>query len=95
MNKYELVVIVDAALSQEQKEEVMREVSDAITKQEGKLINRQTWLDKQRMSFRIKGKSEGTYYLINFESASSAAAPIRAALQMNEKILRFLLIKPE
>lgn len=95
MNKYELVVIVDAALSQEQKEEVMREVSDVIAKQEGKLINRQTWLDKQRMNFRIKGKSEGTYYLINFESAPSATVHIRTALQMNEKILRFLLVRPE
>jgi small subunit ribosomal protein S6 len=92
MNKYELVVIVDATLSQEQKEALMKEVTDAVTKVDGKVSNRQVWLEKQKFSFRMKGKAEGTYYVVNFESPASSALKIREALRLNEKLLRFLLI---
>jgi ribosomal protein S6 len=95
MNKYELVVIVDAANSQEQKESILKEVTDMIAKVEGKLINRQVWLDKHKFAFRMKGKQEGTYYVLNFECLAAAAMKIREALRLNEKVLRFLLIRAE
>jgi len=95
MNKYELVVILDAALSQEQKENIMKEVGDALTKQEAKIINRQVWLEKHRIAFKLKGKVEGTYYIVNYESPAAAAVKIREALRFNEKILRFLIVNAE
>ena len=95
MNKYELVVIVDATSQQEQKEAVMKEVTDIIAKVDGKLINRQVWLEKHKFAFKIKGKSEGTYYVLNFESSAAAEVKIREALRLNEKLLRTLLLKAE
>lgn len=95
MNKYELVVIVEAALSQEQKESLMKEVTDSLAKLGGKVINRQVWLEKQKFSFRLKGKSEGTYYVVTFEGPTAIAAGLREALRLNEKLLRFLILKVE
>ncbi len=95
MNKYELVVVVDATLSQEQKEALVKEVTDSIAKLNGKVINRQVWLDKQKFTFRMKGKGEGTYYLIGFESPAAAAVKVREALRLNEKLLRSLIVKME
>lgn len=95
MNKYELVVVVDAALTQEQKESLLKEVTDAVTKFEGKVVNRQVWLDKHKFIFRMKGKSEGTYYLVNFEGAGAVAGKLREALRLNEKLLRCLITKTE
>ncbi|MDP2652972.1 MAG: 30S ribosomal protein S6 [Candidatus Omnitrophota bacterium] len=92
MNKYELVVILDANAPQEEKDAVIKETTDAIAKGEGKIINSQVWLDKQRMSFRIQKKSEGTYYVINFESAPSFIVKLRQNLRLNERILRTLLL---
>ncbi len=95
MNKYELVVVLDATSSQEQKESILKEVTDTIAKSEGKLTNRQVWLDKQKFAFRMKGKMEGTYYVLNFEGPSTSVVKTREALRLNEKVLRFLLIKAE
>ena len=95
MNKYELVLIVDATLPQEQKEALVKEITDSIVKLDGKIINRQVWLDKQKFSFRMKGKAEGTYYVINFEGAAMIATKIREALRLNEKLLRSLIVKME
>ena len=93
MDKYELVVIVDATLLQEEKERINKEVCDTITKCEGQVINSQVWLDKQKFSFRMKKRTEGTYYLINFECPKPAVANLRQILRINENILRFLIIK--
>ena len=93
MDKYELVVIVDATLLQEEKERINKEVCDTIVKYDGQVINSQVWLDKQKFSFRMKKRTEGTYYLINFECLKSSVAQLRQILRINENILRFLIIK--
>ena len=95
MNKYELVVIVDAAITQEDKEAVIKEAQDIIVKGEGKIINSQVWIDKHKFSFSMKKRYEGTYYLVNFESAASKIARIRQLLRLNEKILRSSIVKAE
>ena len=95
MEKYELAVIVDATIPQEQKESVIKEVSESVAKSGGKVINSQVWIDKHRFSFRMKKCSEGTYYLVNFESPRAAVAPIRQLLRLNDRILRFLMTRAE
>lgn len=90
--KYELVVIVDARLSAEEKKNVSKEISETISKAGGKVINTQLWLDKHKLAFSIKKATEGSYYLINFESATPAVEKIHAGLKLNEKILRFIII---
>lgn len=92
MNKYEMVVIVDAALPGQEKENVAKEVCDTISKNEGKVINSQVWIDRHKFPFSMKKKNEGTYYAINFESQPSAVVKIRQTLKINEKILRFMIL---
>ena len=93
MNKYELMVIVDAQKSQPEKEDLYKQTTDAVTKVGGKVINAQVWLDKHKLAFSIKKKNEGTYYLVNFESETSFLAKIKELLRLNEEVLRYLIIK--
>lgn len=93
MDKYELAVVVDATLPQEQKDSIVKETGDTIAKSGGKVINNQVWIDKHRFSFRMNKCSEGTYYLVNFESPRASVLPIQQNLRMNERVLRFLLTR--
>jgi small subunit ribosomal protein S6 len=93
LRKYELVVIVDAKQSNDVKESVRKEVTNAITKRGGKVINSQIWLEKHKLTFPIKKCSEGTYYIINFEGKSEIIEKVQPSLKLNEKILRFEFIK--
>lgn len=93
MDKYELVVIVDAVLPQQEKEEVMKDVSQAIEKCDGKVINSQIWIEKQKMFFLIKKRPEGTYYIVNFEGGGEKFSELRRALKLNDKVLRSLIVK--
>ncbi len=93
MNKYEIMVIVDAQKNQQEKDEVIKQTSDAITKGGGKVTSTAVWLDKHRMAFNIKKKNEGTYYLLGFDSAAASLTKIREFLRLNEEILRCVITK--
>lgn len=93
MNKYELALVVDAALPQEQKDSIVKETVEAITKSGGKLVNSQVWIEKHKLSFRLKKCWEATYYLLNLECPSSAVLPLQKILRVNERVLRFLMTR--
>ncbi len=95
LRKYELMVIVDAKLSTGERETICKEVCEAVTKNGGKVINSQLWLEKQKLAFCIKKCLEGTYFLINFEGEGLTANTLRSSLRLNERILRFVVTKVE
>ncbi|MDP8264144.1 MAG: 30S ribosomal protein S6 [Candidatus Aceula lacicola] len=95
MKKYELAVVLDAHLSQDEKENVIKKVADGIAKGKGKVINSQVWIEKYKLAFKIRRRTEGTYYLINFESEQASVAKIRQILNMNEDVLRFAITNAE
>jgi small subunit ribosomal protein S6 len=92
IRKYELMLIVDSKLTAEEKDGIFKEVLETILKSGAKVINNQIWVEKQKMTFEIKKRREGTYYLINFEGQGAAAQKIRATLKLNEKVLRFAIV---
>ena len=93
MNKYEIVTIIDAAIPQEEKEIVIKDVGEAINKCEGKVIKSQIWLDKHKFSFNMNKRTEGTYYTTNCEMPCPSVAKLRTALKLNDKVLRSLIVK--
>jgi small subunit ribosomal protein S6 len=93
MNNYEFVYIVDAHASQSVKDEVAKQVADAIAKSNIKVVNSQIWLERHKMSFPINKVWEGTYYMLNLEAPGSSMTKLNAILRINENILRYLSIK--
>jgi small subunit ribosomal protein S6 len=86
--KYELMFIVDARLSDDEKQSNFKDLTDLVTKSGGKIINSRVWLEKHKLSFKINKCAEGTYYLINFEAEGSVINKIKTVLKINERILR-------
>ena len=95
MNKYELIYMVDARLSEGEKGEVAKLVADMIAKAGSKVVNSAVWFERQRMSFPINKAWEATYYLLNVDGKASEMSKLRRELQINERVLRFLIIKVE
>ena len=95
MKKYEIAIIIDGQLGKDEKDAIIKKVTDAITKAGGKVINSQVWIAKQKFIFKIKRRTEGTYYLLNMEAAADAVAKVRQALALNEDVLRSLITVTE
>lgn len=91
--KYEFVLIVDAKLTPEDKEAICKEVVALIEQHGGKIINRQVWIEKQKLSFEIQKCQEGTYYLINLEAEAKLLETIDPLMKLNEKVLRYMATK--
>ena len=95
MNTYELVYIIDAHATQGVKDDITKQVNEALVKSSIKVTNTQIWLERQKMSFSINKIWEGTYYMLNIEAPAAALAKLHALLRINEQVLRFLTIKVE
>jgi len=93
MAKYEVMFITKTGLSDENKEAILKQVTETITKSEGKVTKKELWLDKHRLAFSIKKNKEGTYFLVEFNISPVALIKLNQAWKLNENILRFQIIK--
>lgn len=93
MNKYELVIIVDAQLPQPERDAISSQAQEIVVKSGGKVLSHKLWIEKHKPDFKIKKSEEVAYYLIEFEAGTSANASIKAALKLNEKVLRYLITR--
>jgi ribosomal protein S6 len=92
MSKYEVIFILDSRLSDGEKTEVGKQVAELVNKLGGKVVDSKVWIDRQKMAFTIKKAWEGTYYLLNVEMPGGEVARFRHELQINERVLRFLIV---
>lgn len=93
LRKYEIIIIVDAKLTADQKSAILKNAVEVIQKNGMKVINSQVWLEKQKFTAHIKKQAEGTYYLINTEGDGEGNKKIREDFRLNEGILRFAVTK--
>lgn len=94
MNKYELMYIIDASLEDEPRKELIERVSTLITGNAGEVEKVDEW-GKRRLAYPINYKNEGYYVLVNFTASPELPREIERVLQINEKVLRYLIIRIE
>jgi len=93
MNKYEAMFIVRPDLAEEERKNLFNQIEDAVNKSNGNVSSANIWSEKRKMYFTIKKYPEGVYYLVNFNIEGAAIAKIRHAYNLNENILRVLIIR--
>ncbi|MEI7635009.1 MAG: 30S ribosomal protein S6 [bacterium] len=94
MAKYELVVIVDPFLSDEEQNAQIERFKESIVRRGGNVINVDVW-GKRRLSYPIQKKQEGFYAIIFFEGDmdNEALSAIERALRLNEAVMRQLITR--
>ena len=94
MNKYEMMYIIDAALEDAPRKELIEKVSAQIAANGGVVEKVDEW-GKRRLAYAINYKTEGYYVLENFSAESEVPQEIERLLQINEQVLRYLVIRLE
>lgn len=95
MNKYEAMFIVKPELSEEERNTLLGQIKDVIAKNGGNVSAADLWSDKRKLTFKIKKHEEGFYYLVLFTAAADAITKIKYALNLNESILRVMILNTE
>ena len=93
MNRYEMIYIIDTGLEETARKELIEKVSALITNNGGEIEKvDETW-GKRRLAYAIDYKTEGWYVLVNFKAPAELPRELERNLQINENILRYLVVK--
>ena len=93
MNRYEMIYIIDADLEEAARKELIEKVSTLIANNGGEIEKvDETW-GKRKLAYAIDYKTEGWYVLVNFKAPVELPRELERNLQINENVLRYLVIK--
>ena len=94
MNKYELIYVIDTAMEETARNELIARFNGMIEQEGGKVEKVEEW-GKRRLAYAINYKTEGYYVLVNFTANAELPREIERVMQINESILRYLTVKVE
>ena len=94
MNQYEVMYIIDPAVEDTARVELINRFSDLVTKNGGEVDRVDEW-GKRRLAYAIQYKTEGYYVLMYIKAPSQLPAEIERNLQISDSVLRYLVIRYE
>ncbi len=94
MSKYELALVVNAKIEDDERAAVVDKCKFQIERFGGTITNVDEW-GKKRLAYEIQKMKEGFYYFIQFESETSAPAEIERRVRIMDNVLRYLIVKRE
>lgn len=90
IRQYEIMTITKSALTEDEAREVSNSVKDIITSLKGKVLD-SDFIGKKKFAYIIKGDTEGYYDVIDFEVDSEKINQFKKKLNLEEKIIRYLI----
>ena len=95
MNRYELTYIIDTALEESARKELIERFTQVIVANGGEVEKvDETW-GKRRLAYTINYKTEGYYVLTTFKSNGDVPKEIERNLQISDSVIRYLVVKLE
>ena len=95
MNKYELAVVVNVKLEDEERAAVIEKVKEYIVRFGGTVTGVEEW-GKKRLAYEIQKMKDAYYYFIKFESENTDCPnEVEDNIRIMENVIRFLVVKQE
>ena len=93
MNRYELTYIIDTALEEAARKELIEKVSALIAANGGEVEKvDETW-GKRRLAYAINYKTEGWYVLVTFKAPAEFPRELERNLEIYDSVIRYLVVK--
>jgi len=85
---YELILITDPDITEDEVSTITNKVTDTITQLQGKVVKVEKW-GKRKLTYKVKKNSKGYYVIFYFMVSPDSLKEIERTLRYNEKILRY------
>ena len=92
MNKYELTLVVNAKIEDDERDATIEQVKELITRFGGTITDPGT-CEKKKLAYDIQKMSEGFYNFIKFEAEATCPAEVESRIRIMENVIRFLIVK--
>ena len=93
MNQYEMVLILKAGLEEDERNQMLDRLKDAIN-QNGTVGEIDDW-GTRKLAYEINYNKDGYYYVLNYEADPSVVAEVERRARILDQILRYLTVKKE
>ncbi|HAU99777.1 MAG TPA: 30S ribosomal protein S6 [Lachnospiraceae bacterium] len=92
MSKYELCVVLNAKIEDENRAAELERVKELITRFGGTVTNVDDW-GKKRFAYDVQKMKEGYYYFIQFDAETTTPVEIENRVRIMENVVRYLCVK--
>ncbi|MCM8765539.1 MAG: 30S ribosomal protein S6 [Candidatus Omnitrophica bacterium] len=94
MRNYEALILVNPELNEENLEKEIKQLSQPILHNEGRVISFEKWR-KRPLAYKIKKFKEGVYLLVKFSANPLAIKEIEKSWKLDENVLRTMIVVKE
>lgn len=92
MRKYEMLYILSATMSDEEKDAVIAKFENVVTASGGNVEKVDKW-GLKKLVYPINYKTEGYYVLMTFESTTTVVAELKRIAGITDGVMRRLITK--
>lgn len=94
MNKYELAVVVNAKIEDEERAATVDKVKAYIERFGGVITEVNEW-GKRRLAYDVQKMQDAFYYFIRFDAESSVPAEVESNIRIMENVIRYLCVRQD
>jgi len=94
LQRYEVIAIVLANLSDEDITSIIERSQKIITDRKGVIAKIDKW-GKRHLAYEIKKQKDGYYFLIDFAGDGAIVTEIERNYKIDDRILKFMTVKKE
>jgi small subunit ribosomal protein S6 len=97
MRTYELAIVADPRLSEDEFVALVDETKQLVSNRGGELVREESW-GKRKLAYPIENLTEGryTFLYLQMEPANSGLIPeVELRLKQNDKVLRFITVRTD
>ena len=92
MNKYELALVVNAKIEDDDRTAVVDKAKGYIERFGGKVTDVEEQ-GKKRLAYEIQKMNEGYYFFIHFDAEPDVPAQVEKNVRIMDNVLRFLCVR--
>ena len=94
MNKYELMLILNSSISEEDRNHSLEELRNLLTKNEVKIEKEDIWWDR-KLAYKINKSDRGFYVLFSLEMNGKLIKELSKSINLNKAIIIYMFDKLE
>ena len=94
MNKYELTLVVNAKIEDDERAAAVEKAKEIITRFGG-VVTEVEDAGKKRLAYEIQHMKEGFYYFIQFDAPSTCPAEVERRVRILDNVIRYLCVRKD
>lgn len=94
MREYELVIVMNPDIVEEDVPAAVERLTTAITSRGGEVQEMRPW-GRRRLAYPISSHTEGSYYITQMRLDPSKARELEAGFMISDDVIRHLLVRKD